>query len=93
MISGVFTPAPGKLLIKRTPKITEKNGFAIPANSMEIPHDGVVVASNDPQDLSKDFFHPGDHIFYAAHTDEEITIDEEQFFLVRVEHVHGILAK
>jgi co-chaperonin GroES (HSP10) len=92
-MNGVFIPSTGKLLIKRTPKITEKNGFAIPANSMEIPHDGVIVSTPWHTAETPCPFHSGDHIFYAVHTDEEIIIDEEQFFLVRVEHVHGILTR
>jgi co-chaperonin GroES (HSP10) len=86
-MTGAFIPALGKLLIKRTPqKTASTGGVHLPGNMIEYPHDGVVVAIH--REFSE--YAPGDHIFYSSHTDEAIVIEDEEYYLVRVEHVQGI---
>jgi co-chaperonin GroES (HSP10) len=84
-MTGKFTPAKGKLLVRRTPKKTEHGVILLPGTSMEIPADGIVLAVGDgvePQYL-------GSHVFYSVHTDEEIVLEDEHLFLVRAEHLKG----
>jgi co-chaperonin GroES (HSP10) len=88
-MTGTFIPATGKLLIRRTPqKTASAGGVHLPGNMIEYPHDGIVIAS--PSDSFA--YVPGDHIFYSSHTDEAIVIEDEEFYLVREEHVSGKLA-
>jgi co-chaperonin GroES (HSP10) len=95
-MNGVFYPATGSLLIKRTAKKTEAlHGLILPTDSREIPCDGVIVAVglcrviDGVRELVE--WIPGDHVFYARFTDEEIVIDDESYHLVKFENVHGIL--
>lgn len=85
MSTGTFTPAKGKLLVRRTPKKTEVGSILLPGTSMEQPADGVVVSVG----AGVGSFYVGSHIYYSAHTDEEIVIDDEKLFLVREEHLKG----
>jgi co-chaperonin GroES (HSP10) len=97
-MTGVFTPATGSLLIKRTAKKTEAlHGLVLPTNSHETPCDGLVVSVGQGRirDGVRDAAEwvSGDHVFYARFTDEEIVIDDETFHLVKFENVHGCLRK
>ena len=77
-MTGAFTPASGKLLIKRTPqKTASTGGVHLPGNMIEYPHDGIIVSASSAE------WSVGDHIFYSSHTDEAIVIEDEEFYLVR----------
>ena|ERR1700733_3585352 len=94
-MTGQFIPSKGKLLIKRTPqKTASTGGVHLPGNMIEYPHEGVVVATQsfkDVADARSSEWGIGDYIFYSSHTDEAIVIEDEEFYLVRVEHVQGKL--
>ena len=84
-MNGIFTPAKGKLLVRRTPKKTEHGTILLPGTSMETPADGVVLSVG----AGVGSHYVGSHVYYSAHTDEEIVIDDEKLFLVREEHLKG----
>jgi chaperonin GroES len=95
-MNGIFTPATGSLLIKRTAKKQEGlHGLVLPSNSWEIPCDGSIISVGlgRVRDGIREAveWNVGDHVFYARFTDEEIVIDDETFHLVKFENVHGVL--
>ncbi len=88
MRTGTFTPAKGKLLVRRTPKKTVHGAIFLPGTSMEIPADGIVLAIGEGVDAR----YLGAHVFYSVHTDEELVLEDEHLFLVRAEHLKGFLS-
>jgi chaperonin GroES len=95
-MTGTFIPSTGTLLIKRTAKKDKgQHGLVLPANSWEIPCDGLIVSVGlgRVRDGVRETveWSIGDHVFYSRFTDEEIVIDDETFHLVRFESVQGIL--
>ena len=94
-----FTPLHDRILVRRIEESeTMRGGIIIPDTAKEKPQEGEVISvgkgkSNDegkvfPLDVKK-----GDRILFGKYSGTEISIDGEEFLIMREEEVLGILKK
>jgi chaperonin GroES len=87
-----ITPLHDRVLVKRIEeKETVKGGIIIPDSAKEKPQEGEVVAvgagkiekgARIPLDVK-----PGDRILFGKYTGSDITIDEQEYLILREEEI------
>jgi len=90
------TPLHDRVLVRRLEiKETAKQGIIIPDSAKEKPQEGEVVAIG-PGKLEKGHRVPldvavGDRILFAKYTGSDITIDSQEYLILREEEILGRL--
>jgi len=83
-----FRPLGDKVLIKRIEEVTTKTGIIIPTTSKDKPLEGEIVAISD--EIEKNIS-VGDKVLYGKYAGAEVTIDGEDYLLMSVDDINGVL--
>lgn len=90
-------PLHDRVLLKRSPETsTTKSGILIPDTAKEKPQEGQVVAVGSGKRDDAGHVHPltvkaGDRVLVGKYSGSEVTIEGEDFVVVREEEILGII--
>ncbi len=96
-MSTKFTPLHDRILVRRVEEATtSRGGILIPDSAKEKNTEAEVVAVgtgriNDKGDVRPLAVKTGDHILMGKYSGNDITIDGDDFVIVREEEVLGVL--
>jgi chaperonin GroES len=92
-------PLHDRILLKRIEeKESVKGGIIVPDTAKEKPQEGVVIAVGNGKILENGTklaleVKEGDHVLFGKYSGTEITVDGEEYLIVREDDVLGILAE
>jgi chaperonin GroES len=92
-------PLYDRVVVRRTePKEQVKGGIIIPDSAKEKPQEGEVVAAGGGKLLEDGKIAPldvkaGDKVLFGKYSGSEITVDGQEFLILREEEILGVLAK
>jgi chaperonin GroES len=92
-----FKPLSDRILVKRTePEEEVRGGLVIPDTAKEKPQEGKVVAVGDGKVLDngekvKMAVKVGQQILFGKFSGTEVTIDDEEYLILREDDVLGIV--
>src|SRR5256714_10559292 len=98
MASPKLTPLHDRILVKRIEEAESvRGGIIIPDSAKEKPQEGEVIAvgkgkSNDEGKVFPLDVKAGDRILFGKYSGTEITLDGDEFIIMREEEVLGILS-
>ena len=98
MASPKLTPLHDRILVKRIEEAESvRGGIIIPDSAKEKPQEGEVIAvgkgkSNDEGKTFPLDVKAGDRILFGKYSGTEITLDGDEFIIMREEEVLGIVA-
>lgn len=89
-------PLGNRVVVKQLPEEEERNGIIIPVQAQEKPQRGIVVAAGPGKFLVNDQFQPnlvsvGDEILFGRYSGSAITLDDEDYLVMRDEDILGIV--
>jgi chaperonin GroES len=90
-------PLQDRILVKRLEvKETKKGGIIIPDTAMEKPQEAEVIAVGPGKVMKDGVRQPlsvkvGDKILFGKYSGNEVTLDDEEYLIMREEDVLGIL--
>ena len=93
-----FTPLHDRILIRRIEEgETTRGGIIIPDSAKEKPQEGEVISvgkgkSNDEGKVFPLAVKEGDRILFGKYSGSEITLDGQEYLIMREDDVLGILA-
>ncbi|MGB7148992.1 MAG: co-chaperone GroES [Terriglobales bacterium] len=93
-----FTPLHDRILVRRVEEAeTTRGGIIIPDSAKEKPTEGEVISAGKGKTSEEGKLRPtevkaGDRILFGKYSGNEITIDGEDFIIMREEDVLGILS-
>ena len=96
-MAKTFTPLHDRILVRRIEESeTVRGGIIIPDSAKEKPQQGEVISvgkgkSNDEGKVFPLDVQAGDQILFGKYSGTEITLDGEEFLIMREEEVLGIL--
>ena len=82
-----FRPLGPRVVVKRKDEKTTKTGIILPDNSKEKPLEGTVMSIGDEVENIE----IGETVLYGKYSGSDITIDGEDYILLMLEDVQGIL--
>jgi len=97
MATPKLTPLHDRILVKRIEEAESvRGGIIIPDSAKEKPQEGEVIAvgkgkSNDEGKVFPLDVKAGDHILFGKYSGTEITLDGDEFIIMREEEVLGIV--
>lgn len=98
-LTTTFTPLHDRILVRRLNEDdTVRSGIIIPDSAKEKPQKGDIIAvgkgkSNDEGRVLPLDVKTGDQVLFGKYSGTEITIDGEEFLIMREEEVLGIVKK
>lgn len=98
-LTTTFTPLHDRILVRRLNEDdTVRSGIIIPDSAKEKPQKGDIIAvgkgkSNDEGRVLPLDVKTGDQVLFGKYSGTEITIDGEEFLIMREEEVLGIIKK
>ena len=98
-LTTTFTPLHDRILVRRLNEDdTVRSGIIIPDSAKEKPQKGDIIAvgkgkSNDEGRVLPLDVKTGDQVLFGKYSGTEITIDGEEFLIMREEEVLGIVNK
>lgn len=98
-LTTTFTPLHDRILVRRLNEDdTVRSGIIIPDSAKEKPQKGEIIAvgkgkSNDEGKVLPLDVKTGDQVLFGKYSGTEITIDGEEFLIMREEEVLGIVKK
>jgi chaperonin GroES len=93
-----FTPLHDRILVRRLEEgETTRGGIIIPDSAKEKPQEGEVVSAGKGKISEEGKVRPldvkeGDRILFVKYSGTEITLDGEDFIIMREEEVLGVLS-
>ena len=93
-----FKPLGDRVLVKPLEaKEQTKGGIVLPETAKEKPQEGKIIAIGEGKKMEEGKTMPlslkvGDKILYGKYSGTEITIDGEEYLIVREDDVFGVLA-
>jgi chaperonin GroES len=96
-MANKFTPLHDRILVRRLEEAeTTRGGIIIPDSAKEKPTEGEVISAGKGKTSEEGKLRPtevkaGDRILFGKYSGNEITIDGEDFIIMREEDVLGIL--
>ncbi len=97
-MTSKFTPLHDRILVRRTEESgTTRGGLIIPDSAKDKPQEGEVISvgkgkTNDEGKLLPLAVKEGDHILFGKYSGTEITIDGEDFLIMKEEEVLGVVS-
>ncbi len=91
-----IVPLKDQVLIKRKSEDTvTKGGLFIPGSAQSKPSEGEVLAVGTGKVLENGTtvppsVKPGDRVLFAQHAGVEVKVDDQEFLLLREDHIMGI---
>jgi chaperonin GroES len=92
-----FKPLGDRILVERTEADEEvRGGLVIPDTAKEKPQEGKVIAVGDGKTLDSGdkvqmAVSPGDQVLFGKYSGTEVTIDDEEYLILREDDVLGIV--
>jgi chaperonin GroES len=92
-----FKPLGDRILVQRSEADEEiRGGLVIPDTAKEKPQEGKVVSAGDGKTLDSGekvqmAVKPGDQILFGKYSGTEVTIDSEEYLILREDDVLGIV--
>jgi chaperonin GroES len=93
-----FTPLHDRILVRRVEEVdTTRGGIIIPDSAKEKPQEGEVISTGKGKINEEGKIRPldvkeGDRILFGKYSGNEITLDGEDFIIMREEDVLGVLS-
>ena len=92
-----ITPLHDRVLVRRLEeKETVKGGIIIPDSAKEKPQEGEVIAvgsgRREKGELIPLDVKPGDRILFGKYSGNDITIDDEEYMIMKEDEILGILS-
>jgi chaperonin GroES len=90
-------PLGDRIVLKRLEaEETTAGGIVLPDTAKEKPKQGEVIAvgegaSNDQGERTEMQVKPGDRVLFSSYAGTEVTLDDEEYLILREEDVLGIL--
>lgn len=90
-------PLQDRILIRRVESEEEfRGGIVIPDTAKEKPQEGEIVAVGDGKVLDNGQHQPmsvkvGDRVLFGKYSGTEVTLDDEEYLIMREDEVLGIL--
>ena len=90
-------PLQDRILIRRVESEEEfRGGIVIPDTAKEKPQEGEIVAVGDGKVLDNGQLQPmsvkvGDRVLFGKYSGTEVTLDDEEYLIMREDEVLGIL--
>jgi len=93
-----FTPLHDRILVRRVEEVDRtRGGIIIPDSAKEKPQEGEVISTGKGKINEEGKVRPldvkeGDRILFGKYSGNEITLDGEDFIIMREEDVLGVLS-
>ena len=86
-----LVPLGDRLVIKQVvAEETTKSGIVLPGQAKEKPQEATVVAVG--KDVKEDSLKEGATVIYSKYAGNNVTVDEEEFIIVKEEDILAVLA-